>query len=381
MRGEAVRRRAARARAPSVVATLAVVLLFSGMALRDLNGLLQGMRAADGISYSIGSLAAVSKLPDDAAQQAARVVGTWHRHAADQVTLVPPKPVDARHVVHVHVAVDMLFALAYCAAFWLFFRSTARKLASDLVGRLARVGTVGVAVTLATDLIENVAEWKVVGRGWAQLDAGASVEALRLGGWATVLWLAAIFKWLSLALVVLPVFVGLSVDRLRAWRSQDGGAAASSVWHALWRLRVQLVVVVALLALLLGHEQMPDVIRAWSTGQLGWALLTTAVLTLTVWVSSRLLLGVGVPPNGAAVALPDEDGTPPGGDPPDGGPPAASATQALPGAPPAVQGWWPYWVALACVVACGALWAVDKWTSRDVGWGWAIRARVWGWWR
>ena len=188
-----------------VVGLIVVALLFSGMALRDLNGLLQGMRTPDGAPHTIGGLASVTKSPGDSVEQAEVVIRDWYRHSAETPTLLPPEPVDARHVARWQIVVDgLFFAVAYAAAFLLFFRSTKRRedgaAATNnevernrraTVKRVATVGTWAVVLTFAADEVENVAEWLVIDGGWDQLGEQPPPDALALGPWGHLLWGAA----------------------------------------------------------------------------------------------------------------------------------------------------------------------------------------------
>jgi Patatin-like phospholipase len=346
------------------IGLIVITLLFSGLALRDLNGLLQGMRASDGPSHTIGSLAAVTKSPGDSVDHAKEVLDDWFRYA-DETPGLPPEPVDAQHVARWQIVVDaFLFATAYTAAFLWFFVSTAvRK--SEVSGEkfrgsvepIAIVGIVAAVITWRADELENFAEWKVVDRGWDQLSAGSTQEMLSFGGWGYVLWAAAVVKWLTLFLVVVPAFVGLALIRLRRWREADRESSATlgaetqakMLGRAAWRLRLHFVIVFALAALLLGHEQMPDVIRAWSMEQLALTLLIAVVLMLGLWASGRLLLGVGVKP-----VVPEG--------------PVKDRINAILARPRRH----PFFVAISLAAVCLALWALDLLTAYDVGWGWVI---------
>ena len=283
-------RDAARGVSSSFVATLVIAFLFSLVALSGLDSLLAGMHAERDVGHTIGDLASVLH-PRQAEERAADVIGTWRGWQAEYRTAIGPDVISPAWVAALHALIDSaLLVVTYTLGLYFFFRGIVRSTTASEGERVLARRAAHLVLTLAAfDLVENALELVVLRDGWQ--DPSLKV---RVGAEAYVLTAAADIKYL-VAVVVVVAAVGLGWLRFKRWHENEG----ASFRLALSRLRLHLVAAILFAGVLLGHEQLPDIIRRWSAAQLGWAISGTAVFAFVLWVSAGKLFTDGPRTKGA----------------------------------------------------------------------------------
>lgn len=294
-----------------------VALVVAGVALGQLQGLLQGMHVSDRPAASIGGLNHLFHWGADA-KTSSGAVKVWKEHAdltRGQGTA------DAHEVAWWAVAIDfLLFAPLYTVGLVLFLLRARRRLehwqqhgaADDVAARLVernlvpgsgnedlhpslgtyrKVATVGILLILLgflADEVENVMNIAIVDYGWGTDPnyGGGSFEAL-----VWTLWIVGWLKWVAglaaagLALVLAWVVFAQSAEAMRAgW---------ASIRPRLHLLRMQLILVGLIAFVPFGHEQIPDLIRRWTPLQLGLSAALAWTFALTTWLIGRRLLICG----------------------------------------------------------------------------------------
>jgi hypothetical protein len=287
-------------------------LLFVGIALSQLQGLLSGMHVSGRAQSSIGGLNHLFHLGADVAKTEG-TINVWHEYAAATVQQTAQTATPYR-VVWWGVLVDsLLFAPLYVATLILFLsrgraeiarwrdtwpgtpllrtRLERSSLATD-VGLRAyqRIAVVGIALAFAggvADEIENVSNLLLVRHGWAAAPTYSSgFHAL-----AWLLWFAGWAKWLfDVAAVTSALVIGWV---LLAGQSQRVSAEWRVLRHRLYLLRLHVAVTVLVVVVFFAHEQIPDLVRRWTPKQLALNLALSALLALTLWLVGRRLLTRG----------------------------------------------------------------------------------------
>lgn len=327
---QVAKQQAARVARRSTVAAIVLALLFSFVALRDLNGLLNGMRPGSGApAYAAGDLVVLFAPPWTSDEHAEKVLEGWRSYAAAAHTRLGRETASAKRVLGFFLVVDaFVFVPAYGLGLLLFlwrFRVTPRGgNAPDSRRRTAAIALGALALLVIADELENLATWQLIRDGWPDG---------KVGSWATLLWLFSVLKW-SAAVIVLVPTAFLAHGRFRAWRRRADDKLA-----AVRRLRIHVALVVFFALLLLIHEQMPDLLRRWTIIQLGWSIAATIALAAGLWFTASRLVVLGPRP----------------------------ATRIT-------NDWASFIAVFAFFGIAFAFWAVDHWTHHDVGWGLLIPA-------
>jgi hypothetical protein len=152
--------------------------------------------------------------------------------------------------------------------------------------RLARAAIFGVPVAFVFDLAENVLVRRTASDALADGDVG-SANAYAV--WALNAAKTLAIVWFLVPLLALSVAWSRDVFRRRAeiGASAPGALTPRTVAR---RLRIHLLLVLVLGVLLVGHEQIPDLVRRWSPLQGLVTVALSAVFALAVWLSARWLV-------------------------------------------------------------------------------------------
>jgi hypothetical protein len=316
----------------SLAAAIVLAFLFAAVALRDLNGLLTGMHTTDAPTQGAGAIVTPFASPNTSKAKAARAIEVWRAFDKANSTRLRGHPTATpKRIFGAYLFTD---AAVFVVSYWLGLLFLLRRFRAAAAGddeeskwrrQTAAVAWLALPFLVVFDELENVTSWWLVTDGWADGRIGAS---------ATAAW---IFTWLKLisALCVLVPTVFLAHAHFRAWRKTTAGKLA-----AVRRLRVHSILVLVLGLLLLGHEQIPDLIRRWTVVQLGWTVVAALVLSAALWITAARLVAIG---------------------------PRTHATGVT-------QAWASYLVIAILLLVAVGLWAVDHWTRHDVGWGLLIPA-------
>jgi hypothetical protein len=267
-----------------------VALFVAGVALGQMQGLLQGMHVSGRPAASIGGLNHLFHWGADS-KTSSGAVQVWKEYSE---ATKGQGIASAREVAWWAVAIDFfLFAPLYTLGLVLFFRRASRELELDPVRDpyyfpVAKLGLALILTGFVADEIENVANISIVEYGWGpDPDYGAgSFHALT---W--LLWISGWVKWAAglaaagLALVLAWVVFAESATRLRA-----GWAAIRPRLHL---LRTQLILVGVIAFVPFAHEQIADLIRRWTPAQLALTAALAWVFALTTWLIGRRLLICG----------------------------------------------------------------------------------------
>jgi hypothetical protein len=236
-----------------------LVALFAYDAVRQLDGLLHGMHRAGRPSFGAGDLAPLFGWPSG---QARRVVDVWRDHAGSYEELASP-PSTYETVFSIYAIVDSVFAIAFAfALLWLIERlDDSLRTSGDVAAR----GRMFVIVALAADIVENgTARVVVGGQYWLE----------------SLLWAAGIVKTLCylLALVYTALLVSLWVAEARNDKKRRAR------FRTLRLLRIHILVVSIFALALVGHPQIPDLVRRWSVLQFVGTLPFVAAFAAMVWM-------------------------------------------------------------------------------------------------
>ncbi|MGH3127391.1 MAG: hypothetical protein ACRDPX_05690 [Gaiellaceae bacterium] len=282
----AVREHGRRILRVSVPATIVLVLVLAGVALSEVNGVLRGMHGNGQPGYGAQDVVDLFH-PWATEDRADRVVASWRGYIE---TAGPSERPGPDTMVSYFVWIDSLgFALFYAiGAAFLLTRFTSRKGTETdrRRARLARTALWGVPAAFVFDIAENMLVRRTATDGLADGDVGQTT--------AYAVWALNAAKTLAIVWFVLPL-IALVVAALRdAFRRRDEIDAslpgALTLRTVTRRLRIHILLVIVLGALLLGHEQIPDLVRRWSPLQ---GLATVAFATafaLTVWLAARWLV-------------------------------------------------------------------------------------------
>jgi hypothetical protein len=264
-----------------------VALVLAGIALGQLQGLLQGMHVSDRPARSIGSLNHLIHAGPDP-KVTAGVVGVWKEYSdanASAGAAGSSRTANAHEVASWAVAVDaFLFAPLYALGLFLVFLRARSDRADH--APLAYAGMGLIAAGFLADEVENYANLKIVRYAWKHGENTASASAFHDLTW--VLWLAGWFKWV---LVLTAVVIALVL----VWvMFAETIIAAGGAWTGFRRrvhlLRFQLILVGLIAFVPFAHEQIADLIRRWSTRQLGLTALLAWMFAITTWFAAWRLL-------------------------------------------------------------------------------------------
>jgi hypothetical protein len=296
---------------------LLVALLAAGVALGQLQALLQGMHLSGRPAASIGGLNhLLHSGPDPRTSSGA--VQVWKEYAQ---STSGQGTADAYEVAWWAVAVDFfLFAPLYTVGLVLFFLRGRGQLDrwqhhgadADVAIRLAQrelvsgsghdelhpsfrvyrtLAAVGIAIILIgffADEVENIVNIAIVDYGWSA-DPNYAAGSFHALTWT--LWIAGWLKWAAvvaatgLAMVLAWVVFAQGTEVMRArW---------ASMRRQLHLLRMQLILVGLIAFVPFGHEQIPDLIRRWTPAQLALSVALAATFALTTWLIGRRLLIYG----------------------------------------------------------------------------------------
>jgi hypothetical protein len=282
----AVREQGRRILRVSAAATIVLAVVLAGVALSEVNGVLRGMHGSGQPGYGAQDIVDLFH-PWATEDRADRVAASWRSYVE---TAGPSERPGPDTMVSYFVWIDSLaFAPFYAiaAAFLLSrFTSGSGSETARRRARLARTALWGVPFALVFDLAENV----LVRR--AATDALEDGDVGRVNAYAV--WLFNAAKTLAIVWFLVPL-VALVVAALRdAFRRRDEINAslpgALTLRTVARRLRIHVLLVIVLGALLLGHEQIPDLVRRWSPLQGLTTVAFAAVLALTVWLAARWLV-------------------------------------------------------------------------------------------
>jgi hypothetical protein len=290
---------AAVAQAPSpvrpswrTILALVIALAAAGIALGQLQSLLQGMHVSGRPAKSIGSLNHLFH-PGGDVQTSAGTVQIWKEYEArteGQGTAGP------HQVARWAVAVDfVLLAPLYTLGLVLLFRRVSRELERNpdrerdrYYYPIAKIGLVLILVGFVADEIENVANLSIVEYGWS------SNPHYGRGWFETltwVLWISGWVKWAAgLTAAGVALLLGWVVFAESAARLRDGWKAIRPRVHL---LRTQLILVLVVAFVPFGHEQIADLIRRWAPEQLAWTAALVWLFALATWLVGRRLLVCG----------------------------------------------------------------------------------------
>jgi hypothetical protein len=273
---------------PAVVPLLLVALVFSFVAVRDLDSLLRAKHPSGSPAYGATDLVSIPKAAETQERLQSAVDG-WLRYEELVESRAASPSATAKELLLAYVVVDSIFALIYGLALALVFLRTQRGAVqtafgggTDQLGRRSLLFLLPVAlVELAVgfDLMENVATWLIVDRLW-ETGGAADLEAARM------LMLLTTGKLLLVAIVGIPALF------LLYWAAREH-VSPHATWRVVRRLRVHLLIPVGFALLLVGHEQMPDLIRRWTVVELGYSVLATLVLAVVLWLAASKLLAIG----------------------------------------------------------------------------------------
>jgi hypothetical protein len=270
----------------SAAATIVLALILAGFALAEVNGVLCGMHGTGQPGYGAQDIVDLLH-PWSTEAQADRVAASWRDYV---VTAGPTERPGPDTMIWYFVLIDSLaFAPFYAiAAAFLLNRFTSKDETETAQRRahLARAALWGVPVALVLDIGENILVRRTATDA---LRDGDVTQANAYAVWALNAAKTAAIVWFLVPLVALGVLWLRDVFRRRAEinESAPGALTARTVAR---RLRIHLLLVLVLGALLLGHEQIPDLIRRWSPLQ-GLATVAFAVVfALAVWLSARWLV-------------------------------------------------------------------------------------------
>lgn len=263
-------------------------LLVAGIALGQLQGLLQGMHLSAHPAGTIGSLNHLRHWKPDYTRTAG-VVAVWKDYSEAHAS---SGTADAHEVASWAVAVDaFLFAPLYALGLFLLFVRV-RKDRPDHAP-LAYAGMGLIAAAFVADEIENYANIAIVRYAWVH---GTDTSGTRFHALAWLLWVAGWAKWI-LVVTALVVAVILVLILVGAMIAEPGSCARvkQKAWWAGVRRRIHLLrfqlILVALMALVpFAHEQIADLIRRWSVRQLALTALLAWALAMTAWLVARRLL-------------------------------------------------------------------------------------------
>ena len=302
----------------STILAIFVALLAAGIALGQLQGLLQGMHESGRPAVSIGGLNHVFHLGADptTTSDAVKVWRDYKTATKGQHTAGPLE------VAWWAVAVDtFLFAPLYALGIFFVLLRTRRQLdrwrtagppaevaarldqrglvagseQPDLESgfgayrRLATVGIVLIAIGFVLDELENVANIRIVEFGLSRDPPNFAGGRFHVLVWW--LWIAGSFKWLfdlaavGAMLVLLWIVFAETADATRKrWLF---------VWPRLHLLRLQLIVVAFVAVVPFAHEQIADLILRWAPGQLALTAALVWAFALLTWLIARRLLTGG----------------------------------------------------------------------------------------
>ncbi len=264
-------------RSPRRLGLTAGLALAAGATLAQLDAVLKGLHLPGAGSFRLGDLADVGfHVPR--VGRAELVVKTWNDYAAGA----------HREVAAIFLGLDSaVFAPAFTAILAIAairLRGRMRvhggaRAPDEPMERLLRIALLATPALLAADELENLASLLAV--FWARPE------------WLVwSLWLSSTVKWLLLALIVLP---SLAIGLWLAWMRR--GRRGAELGAALVRLRVQLLLVLALAGVLLFlpayvSSQSADAIRRWIPDGVDAAAagLLTLWFSLLTLVSARRLL-------------------------------------------------------------------------------------------
>ena len=299
------------------ILAVAVALLAAGIALGQLQGLLQGMHLSGRPGASIGSLNHLFHWGADV-KVSSNAVRVWKEYSDATAS---PGIADGLEVAWWAVLVDaLLFAPLYALGLFLFFLRahrqlgrwladrttpdavktrlqdagqvtkatsvTARKQGQDALRRYILTAKIGIGLIVAAfvaDEVENYANIQIVKAGWHDKPDAGRLESLTwllwTAGWAKwVLALSAVAVALALAWVVLAESFGAI------------GAGWSALKPRLHLLRVQVGLAALVAFLPFAHEQLADMIRRWTVLQLALAGIAVWTFALSTWLVGRRLL-------------------------------------------------------------------------------------------
>jgi hypothetical protein len=296
------------------ILAVAVALLAAGIALQQLQGLLQGMHLSGRPARSIGNLNHLLNLGADV-KVSSSTVAVWKEYSdatAGQGTA------DGLEVAWWAVLVDAaLFAPLYALGLFLFFLRAHRQLShwlenratptavkvrlrraghvESLVARTqgqaalrryirtAKIGMGLIVGALIADEAENFANIAIVKTGWH-----AEPDLHRLQSLTWLLWTAGWAKWV-LALLAVALALALAwVVLAESFETLGAGWAALRPRLHLLRVQVFLAALVAILPF--AHEQLGDMIRRWTVWQLALTGIAVWIFALSTWVVGRRLL-------------------------------------------------------------------------------------------
>jgi hypothetical protein len=323
---------------PAVVPLLLVALVFSFVAVRDLDGLLRAKHPSGSPAYGATDLVSIPKAAETQERLQSAVDG-WLRYEELVESRAASPSATAKQLLLAYVVVDSLFALTYGLALMLVFVNTQRRAVqtafgggTDQLGRrslLFLIPVALIALAVGFDLMENLATWLIVDHLWDAGGGAVDHEAARL------LMLLTTAKLALLAIVGVPaLFLLYSAARERV--------APHATWRVVRRLRVHVLIPLGFALLLLGHEQMPDLIRRWTVVELGYSVLAALTLAVVLWLAASKLLAIGEPRSASFISKP-------------------LVSYGL--------------VGLFVLVAVATA-SIDHWTTYDVGWGLLIPALI-----
>jgi hypothetical protein len=287
-----------------------VWLLFAGIALGQLQGLLAGMHLSAEPSSSIGGLNHLFHLGADP-QKTKGTIEVWHRYAGAIGRETVPTASPYRVVWWAVLVDSLLFAPLYVASLVVFFLRARRELAfwqrhglptSVLSRRLERneltheaglgpyrwIAGVAIGFALAggaADEVENASNLLLVRHGWTAMpDYGSGW----FHGLAWLLWLSGWAKWVLDLMAVMAALVLAWV--LIAGKSADLAASWPALRRRLYELRLHVVLALLLAVVLFAHEQIPDLVRRWTPVQLAIDLVLLWIFALALWFIGRRLL-------------------------------------------------------------------------------------------
>ena len=254
--------------------TVAGVLVVQG----QLDALLRGMRPAGSASAGLGSLARVFEFDlSIKLGQVTEAVGAWFAYGE----LVGDAFASAFGVVLTSLAIDTFLLIpAYTALIALLLLrarrfppidpDTSQRRTYDILIVAGFVVLAGVAIA---DLVENAMTWRILDRFWTD---PALVDSWHV----RVLWFAAFFKTIGLALLAISGILVLALRRQRF----------AGIFQSLIAVRGELLVLAMVGAALVLMPQTADVIRRWNVSvTLLTVVFAIALAMLLQFTSSRTL--------------------------------------------------------------------------------------------